>query len=199
MVEKRADELVAGDVLSIKGDRWAVVKVKVRGKRVKLTIDGRRGSFTDEVKARTVYVIAEPVPLLDASGAQTRWAEISETDLEVPFGDGGQSWDVLSKTERRLVDRLGARLVGVEVDGGKLVVPPVSDSTVLGHLATMHGVRYDGVSLADARLAKHSPGVIADVIQTLNLPAAYALHERLHENFAELVRPHWHRDKAPVS
>jgi hypothetical protein len=105
------------------------------------------------------------------------------------------------KSERAIVEQLGAKLVAVEVEGGKLVVPEVTDSTVLGHLATMHGVRFDGVSFAEAKVwAKANPAdptPLSEVFTMLELEKAYATHDAEHVDFAALSRPHWHREKAP--
>lgn len=223
MGERRADELRKGDVLLLKGDRYTVVKAKRDRKHVRLTVDGRRGTFTHDVKGRTVYDVVDPAkespkraqesaprdrsasPLHSSSGAQTRWAEISEADLEVPFDPNAvrsTDWsEPVSKQEARLINRLGAKLVAVEVEGGRLIVPPVTDTTVLGHLATMHGVRFDGVTFAEAKVwAKANPAdptPLSEVYGMLELEKAYAVHDAQHQDFASLKRPHWHREKAP--
>jgi hypothetical protein len=214
MTDHRADELKKGDVLSIRGDRWTVVKAKVHGKHVRLTIDGRRGSFTDDVKVRTLYDVIDvkragetgsstrprstgtPGPLHSPDGAQTKWAEPQES------ADAGREWSDVLKRERPIVDHLGARLVGVEVEDGKLIVPSVTDATILGHLATMHSRRFDGVTLNEAKAwaRKNDPGGTSTAVQTmdaLTLERAHELHAQLHVDFMSLERPHWHRERAP--
>jgi hypothetical protein len=60
----------------------------------------------------------------------------------------------------------------------------VTDSTVLGHLATMHGVRFDGVSFAEAKVwAKANPAdptPLSEVFTMLELEKAYATHDAEH-------------------
>lgn len=212
-------------MLSIKGDRWTVVKAKVHGKYVRLTIDGRHGSFTDDVKARTLYDVlvtssgaqsgsanrrdvgaskTQPSgPLISPSGAQTRWATGDETRSIVPPAEASRTrdWDVPLKDERAL-GHLNARLVAVEVEGGKLVVPAVDDSTLLGHLVTMHGVRFDGLTVAEAKAwAKaNDPGgdvTLEQVTFAQGLERARAVHDELHRDLTKMSRVHWHRTRAP--
>jgi hypothetical protein len=216
MTEKRADELVKGDVLDLKGDPYTVVKVKTtsKGKHVRLTIDGRRGSFTDEVKARTVYAVREgdggsrhgaraaATDVVEDSRAarrkpgsgpspSPRFIEgVPVEDLEVPFDR--------RDAEANVVSILGARLVGVEEEGGRLVVPPVTDATILGHLLTFHGRRFDGATVADAKAwAKANPGVpgtMQQTLDTLSFVKAHELHDALHKDLLGMPRPHWHEE-----
>jgi hypothetical protein len=106
------------------------------------------------------------------------------------------------KEDAVLVEELGAKLIGVEVEGGKLLVPPVTDATVLGHLLTMHGVRYDGASMAEAKAwaKEHDAGgtsTAAQVLDALTLERAHAIHADLHKDLTAMPTPHWHREKAP--
>jgi hypothetical protein len=219
MTEKRADELVKGDVLELNGDRYVVLKAKAKGKTVHLRIDGRRGTFDQDVKAKTRYrVIAPvagtgvqragsqvPVPLHAPSGAQARWATDAEhqRSLEAPAQPkSSTAWDEPAKGERALVVELGAKLVGVEVEGGKLVVPPVTDATLFGHLLTMHRIRYDGVTFEEAKAwaREHDPAgpaTATQVIDALSFERATEIHDEAHRNFAGLPIPHWHRERAP--
>jgi hypothetical protein len=231
MTEKRADELVKGDVLELNGDRYVVLKAKVKGKTVHLRIDGRRGTFDQDVKAKTRYrVIGAPIAsgpddnrrgvgalktqpssgqLHSRSGAQQRWATHAEAikaqhALEPPldFMRKTTAWDEPAKGERALVAELGAKLVGVEVEGGKLIVPPVTDATLFGHLLTMHRIRYDGVTFEEAKAwAKEhdpaGPATATQVIDRLSFQRATEIHDEAHRNFAGLPVPHWHRERAP--
>lgn len=227
--EKRADQLAKGDVLDIGGRTWTVVKAKAKGKRVRLAIEGRAGSFVEDVKAKSRYtVVVEALPqgrptkeraggnrgrstaetqtgpLLDARGAMTRWATKEEArDLEPPAEPKRQSpWPQVAEEDWPVVQELGAKLIGVEVEGGKLLVPPVTDATILGHLLTMHGVRYDGATMAEAKAwAKEhdlgGPSTARGVLDTLTLEKAFRLHSDLHKDLTAMPSPHWHQEKAP--
>ena len=110
---------------------------------------------------------------------------------------------VLGVATRADLEEFGAKLLGVEIAGGKLLVPPVVDATVLGHLLTMHGVRFDGATLDEAKAyAKahpEDPATADSVLDALTMKNAYALHDALHEkgDLASWPQPHWHRDRAP--
>lgn len=230
-VERRASELRKGDRLELKGATWTVERAKVKGKRVRLTITGRAGTFSDEVKAKARYTVVvaassggrptqeratqkEPGPgsparvqasaggpLLDATGAMTRWA--TPDDLEPPKPSKRSSpWADVAAEDAPLIETLGARLVGVEVEGGKLLVPPVTDATILGHLLTMHGVRYDGATMAEAKAwaKEHDAGgtsTARQVLDALTLERAYAIHSDLHRDVTAMPTPHWHRERVP--
>jgi hypothetical protein len=231
-VERRADELRKGDRLDIGGALWTVTKAKVKGKTVRLAVESSRGSFAREVKARTRYGVVVDArrgvpteerarkkapgtgsparmqapaqgPLLDERGAMTRWAEA--TDLEPPAdlpAKRTSPWPAVAAEDADLVEELGARLVGVEVEGGKLLVPPVSDATILGHLLTMHGRRFDGATMAEAKAwaREHDAAgtrTAAQVLAALDLEQAYALHDELHKDLTAMPTPHWHRPRAP--
>lgn len=210
---RRADELASGDVLDIKGALWTVLKAKSKGKLVKLAIESRRGSFTESVAPDSTYtVLVRPKtgaivkPVLEkrtpSRSRQARWADPKEITPPPESTPADPSWKHVGKEDRPLVEELGAKLVGVEVEGGKLVVPPANDTTLFGHLATMHGVRFDGATVAEAKAWARSndPGgdVTADqALDVLSFQRAYELHERLHADFASLPVPHWHRSRAP--
>lgn len=222
VTEKRADELVKGDRLDIGGQVWTVAKAKRKGKRVRLAIEGRRGSFSEDVKAKARYTLATerggvspttdpprrtgasrraPAPLLDAQGAMTRWAK--PRDLTAPAEPRkADPWEHVPKSDRPLIEELGAKLVGVEVEGGKLIVPPVTDATIFGHLLTMHGRRFDGATMAEAKAwARENDAAgtktAEQVLSVLDFEKAYALHDDLHRDLTAMPRPHWHREKAP--
>jgi hypothetical protein len=222
-VERRASELRKGDRLDLGGTVWTVTKAKVKGKAVRLGIKSRRGSFVEEVRAKARYTVVVEAsgsatasgrptrervgrgtasgPLLNASGAMTRWA--TPEDLEEPAEPRRTSpWKDIQGEDAVLVEELGAKLLGVEVEGGKLLVPPVTDATILGHLLTMHGVRYDGASMAEAKAwaKEHDTGgtsTAAQVLDALTLERAHAIHADLHKDLTAMPTPHWHREKAP--
>jgi hypothetical protein len=103
-VERRASELRKGDRLDLKGRLWTVKKAKAHGKRVMVTVESPPLAFTAEVKAKARYTVVVEAsgsatasgrptrervgrgtasgPLLNASGAMTRWA--TPEDLEEP-------------------------------------------------------------------------------------------------------------------
>lgn len=143
-----------------------------------------------------------PGPLHAPDGSQNRWATMA--DLSEPADPRETTaWTAIPVEERALVEELGAKLLGVEVEGGKLVVPPVTDGTVLAHLLTMHGVRFDGATFDEAKAwAKANPAApesADEVLDALTMKNAYALHDRLHagNDLAAMPTPHWHRERAP--
>jgi hypothetical protein len=130
-------DVAKGDRVELGGQEWRVEKIKPKGKRAKVTVSAKRGTFTNEVKLKDAVTLPGAAPLHDDAGAQTRWAvtadEAAETVADV--------WDTpTDKAEKRLAKILGARLVGESHDGGKeWYVPPVDVSTVTSHWMVFHG------------------------------------------------------------
>jgi hypothetical protein len=184
------------------------VKAKARYTVVVETARGQGRSTEERVRKKEPGAgsparvqASAPGPLLDAAGAMTRWA--TPDDLNPPKTPKRSSpWKDVAGEDAVLVEELGARLVGVEVEGGKLLVPPVTDATVLGHLLTMHGVRYDGATMAEAKAwaKEHDAGgtsTARQVLDALTLQRAHAIHADLHKDLTAMPTPHWHRERAP--
>jgi hypothetical protein len=226
MPDRRAADLAKGDRLQIAGVVWTVTKAKSKGKLVKLAVESRRGSFERLVEAKATYTVVDgdrpgpgnrgsrPTqerarpgserpsgPLLNDRGAMTRWAE--PKDLTPPAEPRkADPWEKVSAADRVVIEELGAKLVGVEVEGGKLVVPPVTDATIFGHLLTMHGIRYDGATMAEAKAwaREHDLGgskTAEQVLGILDFEKAYRIHDEIHGDLTAMTKPHWHREKAP--
>ena len=176
--------LEKGAAVVLNGDRYVVEKIKVKGKACKVTVAGKGGRFTREVKAKAVVELyrsrpaskparkaaatEQAVALHDARGGQQRWATEAE----------GAKWDKpAGKAERVLAEVMpGAVLVGVVRDEGVGIwyVPHVDPSTIASHLLIFHNV---------------AP-------ETTDYPKLTALHDDSHAR-ADLFIAHEHRRTRP--
>ena len=98
-------DVEAGSVVRLKGGDWRVDRVKVKGKRARVRVSGRAGTFERDLKAKdrvelvmrarrkgeSVFApLAEryadpgPGPLRDERGAQRRWATDEEAKRDAP-------------------------------------------------------------------------------------------------------------------
>lgn len=191
-------DVAKGDRVQL-GTRVLVVdKVKHKGKKVRIVVHDKLGTFDREVKAKDAVTIvplrklgdgrASSDDLHDRMGAQQRWAKQGESDgdepkpkkrkqLEGPHH--GSPWDTpADKTERTLQQVLGATLVEESIDGGRTyAVPPVDISSVAAHLLIMHGGEL---------------GPDSDPVQLM------AVHSALHEDNDVAVKvPHYHSETRP--
>lgn len=191
-----------GDRITLAGADYEVTKIKPKGKKIKVTIVGKRGTFSHEVKAKDAVVIA---PLHDSRGAQKRWATKAEakagperkkpmlpeqsvipagdpTILEAPAKATGGLWDTpATKVEKKLDTILGAHLVGESKDEtAGYYVPPVDVSTIAAHMMLFHG---------GSEYAEHDESRLM------------AMHEQQHKMFLDGdARPkvnHWHTKERP--
>ena len=91
-------ELSKGDRIVMGGADFEVVKAKLKGKAVKLTVTGKRGTFSSEVKAKaTIELAPKPgkVALDGPKGEQQRWA----TEKEARQADDWADDSSMSKAE----------------------------------------------------------------------------------------------------
>lgn len=195
--------LSKGDRIVMGGADFEVVKAKLKGKAVKLTVTGKRGTFSSEVKAKaTVELAPKPgkVALDGPKGEQQRWATekearqaddwVRDRPTSPPPGDPAQTkrpakadggpWETRRDKAEEVLATIGARLVGEATDeSAGYYVPPVDVETVAAHLLIFHGV--DGTAYASA----------AD---------ALTLHAQHHDDAktggAMLVN-HWHTKQRP--
>lgn len=148
-------EVAKGDRVELGGVEYLVEKIKPKGKRAKVTVTGKRGTFTNEVKLKDAVIFERPDPNLVAfvdrvlkgskkrnplhndAGAQTRWA-VTPDEADAVVGD---VWDTpIDKVEKKLTSILGAHLIGETNDKASgWYVPPVDVSTVTAHWMTFHG------------------------------------------------------------
>jgi len=188
-------DLDKGDRIELRGNAYEVVKAKRKGKVVKLTVKGDRGTFSSEVKAKGEVAL---VALEGPAGEQQRWATPEEHAADeprataLPTGDAsvtkrpakpqGSPWSdkPTDSTEVLLDQVMGAHLVGEATDENVgYYVPPVDVSTVAAHMLIFHGVAGDQYATA------------AD---------ALTLHEQHHDDAktgAAMHVNHWHTKKRP--
>lgn len=145
-------KITKGDRVEVKGREYDVVKIKHKGKRVKVSLRASGGTVFDGTMPADEKV--KIAPLRDSKGAQRRWASEREasTTPEKMRGDPkitkppskpvGNPWDTpRDRVERHLESILGARLVGEATDeNAGYYVPPVDVSTIAAHLVFFHGV-----------------------------------------------------------
>ena len=165
-------DLTPGDRIELRGNAYEVVKAKRKGKLVKLTVKGDRGTFSSEVKAKAEVAL---VALEGPAGEQQRWATSEEHAADeprataLPAGDAsvtkrpvkaqGSPWSdkPTDSTEVLLDQVMGAHLVGEATDENVgYYVPPVDVSTVAAHLLIFHGVTGDQYATAADALTLHA-------------------------------------------
>lgn len=194
--------VAAGTTVELKGKRYRVAKAKLKGKVVKVTLEGADlfQPLVREVDAKAKVEVppmtvkgkastkAKPAagPLYDDRGAQTRWAEEHEGDpkqTKPPKKAKGGDWaEPKGKAEKILGKHLEATLVGETTDpAAGWYVPPVDVSTVNAHLLLFHEVEELGPDVE-----------------------ALAFHAGLHERakvapFSPLPVNHWHTKERPAS
>ena len=195
-------DVEAGMSVALGGDPYRVDKVKTKGKLTKVTVTGRRGTFTREVKAKAEVAIARPPagarrpkkdepgklpkggPLHDEHGAQRRWAEPGDLEATKPPEKAkGGPWDKpADKAEKRILKGLDATLVGATGDPATgWYVPKPGVDTLAAHLLLFHDIAPEGVDYA----------------------AMVKLHEDNHERarvapFTALHVNHWHTKERPA-
>lgn len=201
-------DVLAGAIVDMGGKPFTVDKLKVKGKAVKVTVTGKAGTFTREVKGKVEVALydapiaaaptrasrpssarAEPEvvggPLHDEHGRQRRWAEPGEgVDLEPPVAAEGGDWaEPKSKAEATVAGILGAVLVGESTDTASgWYVPPVDPSTIAGHLMLFHDLTPEAVDWAvldQMHDDQHAHALVAP--------------------FTTLFVNHWHTEQRPTS
>lgn len=197
-------DVVKGDVVDLGGRGWSVVKIKPKGKKAHVEVRfGKREAASAVRLADRVTIIERrgaasvaKSPVMDKRGTQQRWATPRELDAALgrglPAGNGspvkppkkakGDGWDAKNDAvEKRLADRLTARLVGEATDEKVgYYVPPVDVTTVASHLALFHG----GI-----------PAACEDEGRMLS--AHDAQHAEAAKGAARLAVNHWHTEARP--
>ena len=186
-------DVSAGDRVEMKGRVYTVVKTKLKGERIRVTVELGGATFTSDVRPGDGVTIAPLLPLHDSTGRQTRWATQEEHDRATapPRGDPNVTtppapasedlWELpRDRVERKLDSLLEARLVGEAVDeGAGYYVPPVDVDTVAAHLVLFHGVnpaQYGALEMLDLHGAQHLAAL----------------------DGAALAVNHWHTETRPV-
>lgn len=187
-----AASLAVGEQVLSKGHTWSVSAVKVRKKRgtVALTLAGDAGSFSADVDAARPF---ERVLLADAAGAQQRWATPAEAE---PVTTTAKAHSVTSEqAERTVSELLGARLIGVQREGERYVVPLLDEATVYAHLLTFHGIGVERPGLDAARELGEATLTAAEALALADFGQAIATHAADHREREpdQLHVPHVHR------
>lgn len=192
-------DIKSGEAVLLKGERYEVTKAKLnkKGTKVRVVLEGRRGTFDREVDAKLKVERAgapatsgKPArkvkgdPLHDETGAQRRWATQGELEAVLPPepAEGGKWAKPKGKAEKAITSVLGATLVGEATDPDVgWYVPPLDPSTIDAHLLLFHEVQPEGDYKTKA-----------------------AMHERLHTDavagpFAPLHVNHWHTKERPTT
>lgn len=183
-------DVVKGDRIKLGGRVLVVDKAKQKGKKVRIVVHDKLGTFDREVKAKDAVDIVPLQKLGDGTvsgqslhdrhGAQQRWAGGAEQQADEPKRGPhhGSPWETpADKTEKTLQQVLGATLVEESIDGGRTyAVPPVDVSTVAAHLLIMHGT----------------------VLEPDTAPADMLQHHTDHHNSStEFKVPHYHSETRP--
>lgn len=202
-------DVKATSSVTLRGKRYVVDKIKVKGKVAKVTVSPvpRGISITREVRAKDLVEVPPPIspkltsntvkggPLHDESGAQRRWAKPKELDYDrpeskLPKGDpaqkkaphkakGGEWSEPADKAEQTVVETLGARLVGASENEAQGYYVPVVDASTIA----AHLFTFHGVEPVPTDYA-----------------AQVVLHDAQHAKFktgAELAVTHWHTKERP--
>lgn len=218
----KAKKLRTGDRLLIRGKVWTVTSATPKKKGVWLDLQGDRpgDAFSNRVDPDRKF---DRAPLhTDVPGttarAQKRWAteaeagkvlksqpQLEKHDPPRLKPDPKLGWgDDASKADKRVRQILGGTLLAVQTDKGDWIVPEVDAETIAAHLLTMHGVRFDGVSIAEARELVPDAEETTDAATALRIAywdKAKALHDQQHADYAagkaDLATPHWHSNDRP--
>jgi hypothetical protein len=215
----KARDLTPGMKLAISGKEFTVEKAKTKGKTTTLKISGPGGTFERAVKAKADYTVV-PDKLHDATGAQRRWAgeqdappkERVSTTPAAPAKpktkpDPELDWkDDAGAADSAVREHLGGKLSAIRrtdkagVSG--FICPPPDPTTIAAHLLAWHGVRFDGVSLDEARKAydetKHTA---EEAVRLADWETAKRVHDEQHAAFEAgtltIDPPHWHEAARP--
>lgn len=215
-----AYDLQPTDVIELKGDRYTVERVRnaandsviltivdVDGDRFQRTVPADR-DFLVVVEGRydgdpaaddRGHVHRDPVldmPSVDGHGRPITWrrdddpARPSEINAGGPPSAGGPF-----SARPTVEDAVAATIPGTDIDAdGTLVFPPMNAVTGLAHLVLLHGKRWDGVTLADAKRVADGRAISMDeAFRRATLEHAMKIHEQLHAA-GDLLVPHRHRD-----
>lgn len=212
----RADKLKPKDVLRVKGIVWTVVKAKVRGKRVRLTVTGYPGTFTDDVKAKQDYKVIPPEKRAKKGKADKGWykgPQAAEPDpvrkMSPPkkpdWEADKRGWADKNKVDAVVAAGLGGKLEAIQTEtDGPYALPMMDSATLPAHLMIYHGVTVDGVSLKEARAIFPDAERTMDVATAMSLAAAQKardIHDRQHAEFEAgrlaLTIAHFHTNERP--
>ena len=178
-------DIVDGDHVALNGREWLVERIRVKGKRAKVTVRSRAGTFKREVKASArvekLYIdpnlkaftdrvkAATKTPLRNAENGQARWATEKESkrrqglepgDASVtkrPERPSGDPWETpRDRVEAKLDKLLGAVLVAEGDEAVGYYVPPVDVTTIASHLALMHPSMYNAELSEERMLNGHA-------------------------------------------
>lgn len=193
-----------GDELDIDGRTWRVAKIKVKGKRTKVTLERKGQSVDGDVATadRVTFASAAPKPerkkrepLTASNGQQARWATEKEARkagvglvpgnaerVTPPAPADGDVWDRPADRVEKILDKLlGAHLVAETKDEAEgYFVPPVDVSTIAAHLVAFHGVSPRDYQGEDDMLSWHE-----------------AQHAAALKGDALLTPNHWHTERRP--
>lgn len=164
----RGDTVVAG------GIPWVVEKIKIKGKRAKVTI--RNGSRVAESKVD----LADKVKLAPSSSAPKKEKPRKPISRKPPAPATGNPWETQEdRIEKKLDQILGAKLIG-EGDERGFYVPPPDITTIDTHMLVFHGG-------------------IPDVRRDSIIEAHAKQHLLAEAGKIEFAIDHWHTDKRPGS
>lgn len=140
-----------GDRVELGGKTFTVRKLKAKGKRAAVTVDGQGGRFESEVKLKdAVKILPATASSRDAAGwhKPTKAERKAEAKAAEPKSQAQpkaklstDSWEARrDKVESKLDRILGAVLVGEATDeDAGYYVPPVDPTTVMAHGLVFHG------------------------------------------------------------
>jgi hypothetical protein len=177
MTEIQARRLTPGQELEVAGKRWTVDSVVLGKKKTKLTVTDGVDVFTRTVEPKRTYTLAPTPP-----GAMKEWAApdtatprfVDETAPEPPV-DG--------KAAKRVKHQLGGKLLATQTSDGIWRCPAIDDAGILSHLLTFHHVRFDGVSIDEARVLvpdAETTMTAAQAVDAAFFIRAHEIHAGLH-------------------
>lgn len=193
-----------GMSVELKGKAYTITTAKTQGKVVTVTVAGKGGTFTREMRGKDTVNVARKAELVkakpptggklyDDDGRMRRWATASESrGVGLEPGDpaitkrpkkakGGDWVTPTDDAEAVVVAILSGTLHGATGDPARgWYVPPVDPSTIAAHLSIFHELAVDAGTFDELE----------------------AIHLRHHEAattepFTALAVNHWHTKERP--
>lgn len=198
-------DVTPGAVVVLKGNEWTVLKTKLKGSVVKVTVKGQAGEFTRELDAKAKVELAHKGwatrAQADAADKLQARSEATHAPPKLPKAKLKAATAELAreapKAERVVRKYLDAKLLAVEVDG-VYVMPHPNPSTIAAHLLAFHGLTATGATLGEAKqLARtHSPEAAVELLSWAKLKA---IHDEAHESGGRLLVAHLHTNQKETS
>lgn len=178
-VETKWSKIEKGDRVIIDRERFTVKKHERSGKGADVILVGDGGKFVRGFRKGKVIVLRGDEPK-NPGKPEKRVESKPQTEFNGRNAVAMTEWATESKVEKKVREKLGGELVGVEA-GGVTYVPPLDPSTIKAHLHIFHG--FEASTTPYEQLVKYHE----------------AEHSRSDaEPFFHLTIPHTHSKERPA-